>query len=58
MNKTNDKSMPSAVSAMLVTVGVCILFPVLLPVALVLAAYVALGKSKTKGTEGPKGYKA
>ena len=58
MNKTNDKSMPSAVSAVLVTVGACLLFPVLLPVALVLAAYVALGKSKTKGTEGPRGYEA
>jgi hypothetical protein len=58
MNKTNDKSMPSNASAVLVTVGACLLFPVLLPVALVLAAYVALGKSKINGTEGPKGYKA
>lgn len=58
MNKTNDKSMPSNASALLITVGACLLFPILLPVALVLAAYVALGKSKTKGTEGPRGYEA
>jgi len=54
----NNESMPSNASAVLVTTGACLLFPVLIPVALVLAAYVALGKSRTKGTEGPKGYKA
>ena len=51
MNKVSYESM-------LITAGACLLFPVLIPVALGLAAYVALGKSRVKGTEGPKGYKA
>ena len=51
MNKISYQSM-------LVTAGACLLFPVLIPMALVLAAYVAVGKTRSTGNEGPKGYKA
>lgn len=44
--------------SMLVTAGVCLLFPVLIPMALVLAAYVAVGKTRNTANEGPRGYKA
>jgi hypothetical protein len=45
-------------SSMLVTAGACLLFPILIPMALGLAAYVAVGKTRNIGNEGPKGYKA
>lgn len=45
-------------SSMLFTAGVCLLFPVLIPMAFILAVYVAIGKTRAGTTEGPKGYKA
>ena len=45
-------------SSMLITAGACFLFPILIPMAFILAAYVAIGKTRVGTTEGPKGYKA
>ena len=41
MNKISYQSI-------IVTAGACLLFPVLIPMALVLAAYVAVGKTRSK----------
>ena len=41
MNKISYESM-------LVTAGACLLFPVLIPVSLILAAYVAVGKTYSR----------
>ena len=45
-------------SDILLTAVVCIVFPVLIPVAILVAGYVAIGKTRSGITEGPEDYEA
>jgi hypothetical protein len=49
-----DAMNPNSFSNILLTVVVCIVFPVLIPVAILLAGYVAIAKTGSGTTEGPK----
>ena len=49
---------PNSFSDILLTAVVCIVFPVLIPVAILVAGYVAIGKTRSGITEGPEDYEA